>query len=118
MNLIVKSFINIINNPKANSVDRYIASQMIENSFVINQMSITELADFIKVSYSQMSRFVRHIGFDSYGDFKESLLYHGNVHRHLDVQIKQPISYSNLQNNIIEETKYFLSILIYHSYYH
>lgn len=107
MNLIVKSLINIINNPKANHVDRYIASQMIQNYQEIYHMSILEMSHFLNVSNSQISRFVRSIGFESYSQFKDSLSYHGDIHRHLDIHIKETISYSSLKNNIIEEIRYF-----------
>lgn len=107
MNLIVKLLINLINNPKTNSVDRYIASQIIQSYQHIYHMSISEISQFLHVSSSQMSRFVRNIGFDSYSAFRESLLYHGNSNRHLDIQVKKSISESDLKNNIFEEIEYF-----------
>lgn len=107
MNLIVKSFIHLINNPKTNGVDRYIASRFIQDYQKVYDLSISEISVFFHVSYSQMSRFVRNIGFDSYREFRESLLYHGSSDRHSDIQVKSPISMLELKNNIIEEIEYF-----------
>lgn len=106
MNFIVTSLLQIINNPHANAVDQQIALFILENYTHITSLSITNLADEIGVSISQISRFVKYIGLSSFGDFKELLNYHGHISRHTYVQ-RGEISAVDYQKKVQEEMNYF-----------
>lgn len=77
MNLVTTMLINVINNSHNSVVDRDIAKYLIANHENINSLSISELAKNTNVSISQVSRFVRSLGIESFSDFKEALVYHG-----------------------------------------
>lgn len=103
MNLVVMSLLDVIARPCISSVDEVIARYILENHEKVQHMSITDLSQQLGVSPSQISRFVRHIGFSSFVLFKESLSYHGPVQRHSMVQrgIKQPLFQQYLHEDIV-----------------
>ena len=72
MNLVTTMLINVINNSHNSVVDRDIAKYLIANHENINSLSISELAKNTNVSISQVSRFVRSLGIESFSDFKEA----------------------------------------------
>ena len=86
MNLVTTILINVINNSHNSVVDRDIAKYLIVNHENINSLLISELAKNTNVSISQVSRFVRSLGIESFSDFKEALLYNGEQNRHTGLQ--------------------------------
>lgn len=106
MNLVILSLTNLINNPATNTVDQIIASHLMKSYDSIIDMSIHELSNFLDVSPSQISRFIRTIGFQSYKDFKEALKYHGSKDRHSLVEEEHLIN-QDFQNKIHQEIDYF-----------
>lgn len=106
MNLVISLLINLINNPKTNAVDRDIAVNLINNYKLLKIDSITILAKSLNVSISQLSRFVKNIGFNSYRDFKEIIEYHGVKSRHTDLQ-QGLISLTDYSKQVTEEINYF-----------
>ena len=87
-------------------VDRDIAKYLIANHENINSLSISELAKNTNVSISQVSRFVRSLGIESFSDFKEALVYHGEQKRHTGLQ-REIIDYRVYQKMVTEEITYF-----------
>lgn len=106
MNLVILSLTHLINNSTTNIVDQTIASQIIENHELIIDMSIHELSNFLNVSPSQISRFIRTIGFYSYKDFKEALKYHGHKKRHPLIE-EEHLTCQEFHIKILEETNHF-----------
>lgn len=110
MNLVTTMLLNILNNPQSSTVDCDIAKYIIENHETINNLSISELSDKINVSISQVSRFVRTLGIDSYSDFKDALEFHGSQARHSYIQ-KELIEPSMYQKLVNDEIAY-----VYHNF--
>ena len=106
MNLVTTMLINVINNSHNSVVDRDIAKYLIANHENINSLSISELAKNTNVSISQVSRFVRSLGIESFSDFKEALVYHGEQKRHTGLQ-REIIDYRVYQKMVTEEITYF-----------
>ena len=108
MNLVLMQILEYLNNPKISDVDKQIAQYVVRNHYCLNHMSIQMMSNDIGVSLSQMSRFVRRIGFDSFTDFKESLDYHGNKNRHSLLQKENSIKDEYEYKNIVQkEIDYF-----------
>lgn len=105
MNLVVMMLLDYIADPQISPVDYMIATYILKHDTEIADMTISVFADLLHVSCSQISRFVRHIGFSSFSDFKESLLYHGNPKRHSLVQ--RGMDCSDFQQHIHEDIDYF-----------
>lgn len=106
MNIVISLLINLINNPKTNAVDRDIAVNVINNYQSLKMDSITILANSLNVSISQLSRFVKNIGFNSCGDFKEAIECHGVISRHTDLQLGL-INLTDYYKQVTEEINYF-----------
>ena len=115
MNLVVMSLLDVLSHPSRSSVDEVIARYILENHEKVQQMSMTDLSERLGVSNSQISRFVRHIGFASFALFKESLSYHGSVQRHSMIQrgIRQPL----FQQYLHEDIDYFYAHFDYQQGY-
>lgn len=105
MNLVVMSLLDMLAHPHISSVDEVIARYILENHEKVQNMSISDLSNQLGVSNSQISRFVRHVGFSSFVLFKESLSYHGTAQRHSMMQrgIKQKL----FQQYLHEDIDYF-----------
>lgn len=108
MNLVISLLVNLVNNPKINVVDRHIAIYLINNYKTVNMDTITILAKSLQVSISQLSRFVKNIGFSSYGEFKDAISYHGDTKRHSDLQ-HGLVDIDDYQRLVTEEINYFYS---------
>lgn len=105
MNLVVMMLLDYIANSQISPIDYMIATYILEHYTEVVDITITTLADLLHVSCSQISRFVRHIGFTSFVDFKESLSYHGNPNRHSLIQ--KGIDQANFQQYLHEDIDYF-----------
>lgn len=67
----------ILNKEKRDSVDYYIALNMLEHLMELSDLSISQIAELCAVSKSTVSKFVRELGFDDYADFRiEARLMH------------------------------------------
>ena len=75
MNLVTTMLINVVNNSHNSVVDRDIAKYLIANHENINSLSISELAKNTNVSISQVSRFVRSLGIESFSAILKKLWY-------------------------------------------
>jgi DNA-binding MurR/RpiR family transcriptional regulator len=106
MNLIITSLYNLINNPNINSVDRTIAYTLLKDYKQIENKTIIQAAKDLHVTPSQLSRFIRVIGFDSYDEFRQSLTYHGNQKRHSYI-FNQSLSKYDIQKDMINEINHF-----------
>ena len=73
MNLVLMTLLDYINDPHISVVDRCIGEYIVKNINQVSLYSINQLAKSASVSISQVSRFIKHIGFQSFSDFKESL---------------------------------------------
>lgn len=107
MNLIIMILLDYLNNPYISKVDYDIAQYIIHNPNDFMHITITQMADLLGVTISQISRFVRHIGFDSFLELKESIEYHGPISRHSLIQQKADLNQDNYQKYIHEEIDYF-----------
>ena len=107
MNLVLMTLLDYINDPYISLVDRCIAEYIVKNIRQISYYSINQLAKSANVSISQVSRFIRHIGFQSFSDFKESLNVHGSNERHSLLQKDNQMEVSTYQKYVQEETQYF-----------
>ncbi|UTY38259.1 hypothetical protein NMU03_11285 [Allocoprobacillus halotolerans] len=105
MNLVVMSLLDWMAHPQISSVDKIIVKYILENDEKVQDMTIVDMADTLHVSCSQISRFVRHIGFSSFSTFKESLSYHGNPQRHSMVQRR--VEQRFFQQYLHEDIDYF-----------
>lgn len=109
MNLILMMLLDYMNNPHISIVDYTIAKYIVHHYTLIFDISINELADLLEVSISQISRFVRHIGFSSFQEFKEATRYHGENQRHSMIQKSKKLDMDIYQKYIQEETQYFFT---------
>lgn len=70
MYIIHARLLNVLNDEPLGSVDRHVATVMLEHISELSDLSIGELADECAVSKSTLSKFVRRLGFEDYIDFK------------------------------------------------
>lgn len=85
MNLVLQLLLNLINNDVNTSTNYYIAKTLLENSELIKNLSIVELAKLCSVSNAKISRFCRELGFSDFSEFKEMLSYAGSIDRKTSV---------------------------------
>jgi DNA-binding MurR/RpiR family transcriptional regulator len=70
MYIIHARLLNVLNDEPLGSIDRHVATVMLEHISELADLSIGELADRCTVSKSTLSKFVRKLGFEDYIDFK------------------------------------------------
>ena len=88
MNLMMMTLLDYLNNPDISSVDFVIAQYIIHHADEFNNITITQMADLLGVSISQISRFVHHIGLSSFQECKDVIQCHGKPSRHSFIQKK------------------------------
>lgn len=114
MNLILMMLLDYMNNPHISIVDYTIAKYIVHHYTLIFDISINELADLLEVSISQISRFVRHIGFSSFQEFKEATRYHGENQRHSMIQKAKNLIWIFIKNIFKKKRNISSLILINH----
>ena len=107
MNLVLMTLLDYINDPHISVVDRCIGEYIVKNINQVSLYSINQLAKSASVSISQVSRFIKHIGFQSFSDFKELLNVHGHSQRHSLLQRDNQMEVSTYQKYVQEEIQYF-----------
>ncbi|MBF4694167.1 MurR/RpiR family transcriptional regulator [Fusibacter ferrireducens] len=70
MGLLLQRLLIVLNDEDYNSTPYYIAMTMLNNFYLINELTISELAKLCNVSKSTISKFIREIGFEDYTDFR------------------------------------------------
>lgn len=114
MNLVILSLLNMCDQRSTSPVDRFIIQYVCEHPYEVSKMSIDELAHRLNISLSQVSRFVRHAGFESFKQFKQVLTYHGHKQRHTSIQ-NGDVDFKQYPYLVKEEMDYFFNHIDYQS---
>ena len=112
MNLVLMTLLDYINDPHISVVDRCIGEYIVKNINQVSLYSINQLAKSASVSISQVSRFIKHIGFQSFSDFKESLNVHGHSQRHSLLQKDNQMKFQLIKNMFRKKYNTFLNIFL------
>lgn len=78
MSILLNRLLVILIEEDLYSTNYHIAMVMLENFNQITSMTIGQLAKLCNVSKSTISKFIRKIGFDDYGEFRDSIPNHGH----------------------------------------
>jgi DNA-binding MurR/RpiR family transcriptional regulator len=70
MGILLNRLLIILNDSDLKSTDYHIAFTLLSNFYLINEMTIGEVADLCSVSKSTISKFIRKLHFEDYSDFK------------------------------------------------
>lgn len=108
MNLMMMTLLDYLNNPDISSVDFVIAQYIIHHADEFNNITITQMADLLGVSISQISRFVHHIGLSSFQECKDVIQCHGKPSRHSFIQKNNDYHHVYLKY-VQEEIEFFFN---------
>lgn len=74
MRVLTQRLLTLLNNESFGSTNETIANTMIERLYELDKLTIDDLSDLCHVSKSTLSKFVRNLGFDSFKDFKLTVI--------------------------------------------
>lgn len=72
MYIVAYRLINLLNDSEYDSMESHIAKRLLEMIYEIEYIPIDRVAEKCNVSKSTLSKFVKHLGFENYKEFRDS----------------------------------------------
>lgn len=78
MGILYNRLMIVLNEAEPDSADYHIALVMLQSLLTLSSMSIGQVAELCSVSKSTISKFVAHLGYESYKDFRDAAVFEEN----------------------------------------